>query len=318
MRTSRWLAIATSAALTCISAQAAGSVFYDALAYAYTNEPDSSTIAYGFSSDTSSGYPTTAQYGAAQYSPPAGPFIGCCAGSFDVLTSGSPADGGTVSVKANGYGAFHSSSDPSVLSDNAYYGDVAASSKLTSVFMLVGPSSTTPIKVGFDWSLVSSSTGSGAAGGELAVYRSSGANLYYAFDYSDGGDATDGGAWTIDLLPNTAYVLYEYASVDANGGPNIYYDPYFDSGTASITIDPLFSLTAAEASLYHFEGLPLDVAAGPPSSAVPEPPVMTLLFVGMAFALVGSRRLRKARCALVGKVGGRDDGLRDFAAHPPS
>jgi hypothetical protein len=84
---------------------------------------------------------------------------------------------------------------------------------------------------------------------------------------------------TIDLLPNTLYVVREMATADGHlpyaDGP---YDPSQDSGSADAFIDPTFALTGQYASLYDFEGLPDGALAG----GVPEPSTWALALIGFA------------------------------------
>jgi hypothetical protein len=234
---------------------------------------------------------TVPQFAAFKYSP-ANNEINGIAGDYNVSAEASNAHGGTAHAYAFGDGGFSgysTSTDPQRGIPYPQQGYTGASATIDYGFHLVGPSSATPIPVTFNAKAYVKTVGTGAGSAVLYVYSDpynklidwelSGEESYQTYPPGE----------TIDLLPNTLYVVHEKAIADGHfpfaDGP---YDPSQDSGSADAYVDPTFALTGQYASLYHFEGLPDGALAG----GVPEPSTWAMLLIG--FASLGFAGFRRA------------------------
>ena len=229
------------------------------------------------------------QFAAFQYSP-ANNSINGIAGDYNVSAEASNAHGGTAHAYAfgdGGFSGFSTSTDPQRGIPYPQQGYTGATAEVDYGFQLVGPSSVTTIPVIYDANAYVKTTGAGVGSVYLFVYNDP-YNKLVDWELGGGESYQTGPNETIDLLPNTLYVVREmataYGHLPYEEGP---YDPSQDSGSADAFVDPTFALTGQYASLYHFEGLP----DGALSSGVPEPSTWAMLLIGFAgLGYAGYRR----------------------------
>jgi hypothetical protein len=229
------------------------------------------------------------QSAAFQYTPGDNEIDGI-AGDYNVSAEASDAHGGTAHAYAfgdGGFSGFSTSTDPQRGIPYPQQGYTGASATVNYGFHLVGPSSATPVPVTFNASAYVKTVGAGVGSALLFVY-SDPYNMLIEWEAGAGDSYQTPPGETIDLLPNTLYVVREMATAYGHlpyaDGP---YDPSQDSGSADAYVDPTFALSGQYASLYHFEGLPDGALAG----GVPEPSAWAMLLIGFAgLGLAGVRR----------------------------
>ncbi len=212
------------------------------------------------------------------------------AGDYNVSAEASNAHGGTAHAYAFGDGGFSgmsTSTDPQLGIPYPQQGYTGATATVSYSFQLVGPSSATTIPVIYNANAYVKTVGAGTGSVYLFVYSDPYKKLV-DWELVGGESYQTGPNETIDLLPNTLYVVREmataYGHLDREEGP---YDPTQDSGSADAYVDPTFALSGQYASLYHFEGLPDGAIAG----GVPEPSTWAMLVIGFAgLGLAGFRR----------------------------
>ena len=229
------------------------------------------------------------QFAAFQYSP-ANNSINGIAGDYNVSAEASNAHGGTAHAYAFGDGGFSGFSTSRNAEGILYpqQGYTGATATVSYSFQLVGPSSVTTIPVIYNASIYVKTVGTGFGSADLVICGGDCQTPLVRWDLVGGESYQTGPSETIDLLPNTLYVVREMATAYGHPlqelGP---YDPTQDSGSADVFVDPTFALTGQYASLYHFEGLPDGAVAG----GVPEPSTWAMLLIGFAgLGLAGFRR----------------------------
>ena len=224
-----------------------------------------------------------------QYSP-ANNSINGIAGDYNVSAEASNAHGGTAHAYAFGDGGFSgysTSTDPQRGIPYPQQGYTGATATVSYGFQLVGPSSVTTIPVIYNANAYVKTVGAGTGSVYLFVYSDPYKKLV-DWELVGGDSYQTGPNETIDLLPNTLYVVREmataYGHLAHEEGP---YDPSQDSGSADAYVDPTFAFSGQYASLYHFEGLPDGALAG----GVPEPSTWAMALIGFAgLGYAGYRR----------------------------
>lgn len=233
----------------------------------------------------------------ASYDAPAPPVIGgCCGGSYAISGSVSEAHGGTVRVSASGDGAFVGTTSPYSPTEDSPNGQVFGFGKVTSNFMLAGPTATTPVPVYLDWAISATSSGAGSAYANLLLYGGCDACTYPVFEQTASSSPFGGTAvqqasavTLVYLIPNQNYIMISTAR--AADSSSSYNEVPARFGTGSAFVDPLFTVSAAYANAYQLVGLPTATAVDPPRTSVPEPPMALLMSVGFgALGLIRKRR----------------------------
>lgn len=228
------------------------------------------------------------QSAAFQYTPGNNEIDGI-AGDYNVSAEASNAHGGTAHAYAfgdGGFSGFSTSTDPQRGIPYPQQGYTGATATVSYSFHLVGPPSVTTIPVIYNANIYVKTVGAGVGSADLVICSGDCQTPLVRWDLVGGESYQTGPFETIDLLPNTLYVVRESATAYGHPlqelGP---YDPTQDSGSADAYVDPTFALTGQYASLYHFEGLP----DGALASGVPEPSTWAMLLIG-CLGLAGFRR----------------------------